>query len=249
MQEPCDHILHPLHPGRGSLSVRGLGGIRHVLCVRVRCLPQNLESGVILNLPPLCMSAKQGGTCVWCYGPRTRSPLHLTTPPNLRLIEDLKKGQTFILHYLDDFMALGFDEALVAKVTSSLVKILVDKRCLILPGSVLAPVGSLAWLGTQFDFVSGSITNLEGAMVVAVAKWLVLATGFCARKRVQSATRKLKRLARPHACLSLVLAGRCAHSLWGPGVFRHTPTAILRSLASVLALSFKVWSPLPSIAV
>ena len=134
------------------------------------------------------------------------------------------------------------------------------------PKSVLASVMSLAWLGKQFDLVSGSITNSEGAMTVAVAKWLVLATGFCIRKRVESAIRKLRWLARPHTpcvfrfisppslravfllstvlcpcCavgfLSPVLAGPCAHSLWGPRFLPHTLIAILRSLALVLALA------------
>ena len=97
------------------------------------------------------------------------------------------------------------------------------------------------------DFVSGSITNPEGVMAVAKAKWLVLAIGFCTRKRMQSAMGKLRWLARPYACLSPVLVGACAHSLWGPRFLPHTPIVMLRRLASVLALSFKVWCPLPSI--
>ena len=87
-----------------------------------------------------------------------------------------------------------------------------------------------------------------GAMAVAVAKWLGRpdsATGFCTRKRVQSALGKLRWLARPHACLSPVMARPCAHSLWGPRF--HTPIAVFRSLALVLALSFKVWPPWPFI--
>ena len=107
-------------------------------------------------------------------------------------IKDLKAGQTFILHYLDDFMVLSFDKALVAEVTASLVKLLVDKGFLISPKSVLAPVRSLAWLGKQCDLVSGSISNLGGAMAVAVAKRLVLAPGLCTRKRVQNAFGKLR---------------------------------------------------------
>ena len=86
-------------------------------------------------------------------------------------------------------------------------------------------------------------------MVVAAAKWFLLATGFCTRQRIQSAIGEIRWLGRPHACLSPVLAGPCAHSLWGPRFLPHTPIVILRSLASVLALSFNVWSPLPSIAV
>ena len=77
-------------------------------------------------------------------------------------------------------------------------------------------------------------------MAVAIAKWLVLATGFCRWKRVQSAIGKLRWLARPHACLSLVMAGPCAHSWWGPRFLPHTPLAILRNFASVLAISFQV---------
>ena len=38
---------------------------------------------------------------------------------------------------------------------------------------MLDPVQKLAWLGKQFDFVSGSISNSGGARAVAVAKWLV----------------------------------------------------------------------------
>ena len=162
-------------------------------------------------------------------------------------IKGLKKGQTLILHYLDDFMVLGKDKALVSEVTESLVILLEGKGCLISPKSMLKPVQRLAWLGKQFDFVTGSISNSGGAMAVAVAKWLVLATGICTRKRVQSAIGKMRWLARPHAFLSPVLAGPIAHSLWGPRFLPHTPIAILRGLATVLALSFKVWSPLRSI--
>lgn len=78
-------------------------------------------------------------------------------------IKDLKKGQTLILHRLDDLMVLGFDKALVTEVTASLVKILVDKGCLIPPKLALAPARSLAWLGKQFDFFSGTNFQLGGS--------------------------------------------------------------------------------------
>ena len=65
-------------------------------------------------------------------------------------------------------------------------------------------------------------------MAVAVAKWLVLATGICTRKRVQSAIGKMRWLARPHDFLSPVLGGPIAHSLWGPRFLPHTPIATLR---------------------
>ena len=123
----------------------------------------------------------------------------------------------------------------------------VDKGCLISPKSVLILVQKLAWLGKQFDFLSGSISNSGGAMAVVVAKWLVLATWVCTRKRVQSAIGNLRWLARPHAFSSPVMAGSCAHSLWGPRFLPQTPFAILKSLASVLAWSFNVRSPLASI--
>ena len=79
-------------------------------------------------------------------------------------IKGLKKGQTLILHYLDDFMVLGKDKALVSEVTESLVILLEGKGCLISPKSVLEPVQRLAWLGKQFDFVTGSISNSGGAV-------------------------------------------------------------------------------------
>ena len=74
-------------------------------------------------------------------------------------------------------------------------------------------------------------------MATAVAKWLVLATGVCTGKMVQSAIGKMRWLARPHAFLSLVMVGPCAHSLRGARFLPHTPLAMLRSLASVLVLS------------
>ena len=159
-------------------------------------------------------------------------------------LKDLKKGQTLVLHYLDDFMVLGHDRARVTEVTSQMIFFLVDKGCLISPKSVLEPVQSLHWLGKHFDLVSGRITNTGGALEVAVAKWLVLSVGHCTRKRVQSAIGKIRWLARPHPCLSPVSAGPCAHTLWGPSFLPHTPIAILRNLASVLALSFKGLVPL-----
>ena len=106
----------------------------------------------------------------------------------------------------------------------------------------MSPLQILVWLGKQFNLLSGSICNTDGAMAMAVAKWLILATGFCTRKRIQSAVGKLNWIARPHASLSSVLAGPCAHSLWGPRFLPHTFIAILRSLASV---SFKGRPPLP----
>ena len=77
-------------------------------------------------------------------------------------IQCFKKAQTLILYCWEDFIVLGFDEALVAEATISLVNTLVGKVCLILPESFLAPVRSLAWLGKQFDLASGSMTNSEG---------------------------------------------------------------------------------------
>ena len=59
-------------------------------------------------------------------------------------IKGLKVGQTMISHYLDDFMVLGKDKALVSEVTKSLVNLLEEKGCLISPKSVLSPVQRLA---------------------------------------------------------------------------------------------------------
>ena len=59
--------------------------------------------------------------------------------------KDLKKGPTLILRYLDEFMVLRHDKALLAEVTNYLVKLLVDKGCLISPKLVSDPVRKHVW--------------------------------------------------------------------------------------------------------
>ena len=158
-------------------------------------------------------------------------------------LSDLKPGQILILHYLDDFMVLGVDRGQVQLVTVSVVEMLEDKGFLVSPKSKLEPTQELTWLGKSFDLVKGHVGNTDGGMLVGLAKWLILATGYCTRKRIQSAVGKFRWLARPHEYISPLLAGPCAHSLWGPPYLSHTPIHLLRSLASVYALGLTGWSP------
>ena len=95
----------------------------------------------------------------------------------------------------------------------------------------MEPTQQIAWwLGKLCDFRWGHISNSKGALAVAVAKWLNLATGMGTRKRVQSAVGKFQWMARPHPFLSPLSSGPCAHYLWAP-------VAVLGSLASVLGLA------------
>mmetsp|Transcript_16530 Transcript_16530/g.29444 ORF Transcript_16530/g.29444 Transcript_16530/m.29444 type:complete len:269 (+) Transcript_16530:6939-7745(+) len=160
-------------------------------------------------------------------------------------LKALVKGQTFVPHYLGDLMVSGLDKALVAEVTKSLVAILVEKGCLISPKSKLDPVQEMQCSEKSLEIKSGKVSNTDRALSVVLAKWLVLARSFCTRKRVQSAIGKLRWLARPHDFLSLVMAGLCAHVLWGPKYLPFTPVAMLSSPGSVLALSYTGRIPLP----
>ena len=152
-----------------------------------------------------------------------------------------------ILHYLDDFMVLGVDRVRVGEVTDDVVAMLQGKGFIVSPKSKLVPTQELTWLGKDFDLVRGHVGNTNGGMLVGLAKWLILATSYCTRKRVQSALSKFRWLARPHEYISPLLAGPCAHSIWGPKYLPHPPVALLRSPASVFGLGLTGWSPVQDI--
>ena len=62
----------------------------------------------------------------------------------------------------------------------------------------MEPVTVLRWVGKVFDFDLGRINNLEGGLAVGLAKWLVLPTGACTRKKLASAVGKFRWLGAQH---------------------------------------------------
>ena len=117
-------------------------------------------------------------------------------------LADLKLAQLFILHYLDDFMVLGVDREGVDDLTKEVVEMLQDKGFLVSPKSKSEPTQDLTWPGKSFDLVKGHVGNTDRGMLVGLAKWLVLATGYCNSKGIQSAVGKFRWLARPHEYIS-----------------------------------------------
>ena len=128
---------------------------------------------------------------------------------------------------MDDFIVLGVDKVQVSVVTESVVDMDKGKGFLVSPKSKLEPTHELTWLRKSFDLVKGHVGNTDGGMLVGLAKWLILATSYCTRKRIQSAVGKFRWLARPHEYISPLLAGPCAHTLRGPPYLSHTPIHLL----------------------
>ena len=158
-------------------------------------------------------------------------------------LSGLELGQVILLHYLDDLLFLGRDGVVVGKVARRARSLLVAAGFIISDKSVLEPTQHIPWLGKEFNLVEGVISNSEGSLAMAVAKWLVLGTGMCTIKLLRSTLGKLRWLGMPHMLMSPFLAGVYAHTLWGPTYLQATPVAILRAFASVIALAATGWSP------
>mmetsp|Transcript_112384 Transcript_112384/g.195192 ORF Transcript_112384/g.195192 Transcript_112384/m.195192 type:complete len:527 (+) Transcript_112384:257-1837(+) len=157
---------------------------------------------------------------------------------------NLKKGETLILHYLDDFCIIGGNKDEVRRVTNDWVCLLREHGFVVSPKSILEPAKRIKWLGKKLCLEGeGCILNLDGALESALAKWLRFSVTPCTRKKVRSMVGKLSWLARPTVYIAPFIAGAYAHTLWGPYYSSHAPISLLRNFASLLALAHVGWRP------
>ena len=82
-----------------------------------------------------------------------------------------------VLHYLDDFLVIGFGASNVRSAARRLGDLLREEGAIIGPKSILDPVSSIIWLGKRL-VLSGpnrGVFVLEDQWVVLVGLWLRIA--------------------------------------------------------------------------
>ena len=150
-----------------------------------------------------------------------------------------------VLHYLDDFLVIGYGKARVGSVSQRLCDALRKVGAVISTKSVLEPVPEIQWLG-KWLVLSG-----DGAGVFPKGQGGAALLGLWIRATVLPLTRKHARRIlgrfiwslRPAVGFAPFLSGWWAHCQWGPNGLQICPLSLVQSLLHCLLLSYRAWKP------
>ena len=93
------------------------------------------------------------------------------------LLQKLNFVSVMVLHYLDDFLVIGFCASNVRSAARRLSDLLREEEAIISPKSILDPVPSIVWTGKRLVLSGPSrgVFVLEDQWVVLVGLWLIIA--------------------------------------------------------------------------
>ena len=137
-----------------------------------------------------------------------------------------------VLHYLDDFVVIGYGKAKVGSVSQRLCDALGKAGAVISTKSVLEPVPEIQWFG-KWLVLSG-----DGAAVFSKGQGGATLLGLWIRAAALPLTRKHARCIlgrfiwclRPAVGFALFLSGWWAHCQWGPNWLQNCPLSLVQSL-------------------
>ena len=163
------------------------------------------------------------------------------------LLHKLHFVSVLLLHYLDDFLVIGFGAGNVRSAARRLVDLLSEEGAIISPKSILDPVSSITWLGKRL-VLSGpnsGVFVLQDQWVVLVGLWLRIALFPLSQKFARRVIGRLSWALRPKVGVCPLLAGWWSHVAWGLTFLPSTPLKLVFSALHCLVMARCGWSPRP----
>ena len=150
-----------------------------------------------------------------------------------------------VLHYLDDFLVVGYGKSRVGSVAQRLCDALRRAGAVISTKSVLDPVLEIQWLGKRL------VLSGDGAGVFSKGQGGAALLGLWIRAAVLPLTRKHARgilgrfiwSLRPTVGFAPFLSGWWAHWQLGATRLQNCTLSLLQSLLHCLLLSYRAWRP------
>ena len=155
----------------------------------------------------------------------------------------LDTSGVLVLHYLDDFLVIGYGKAKVGSVSQRLCDALRKAGAVISTKSVLEPVPEIQWLG-KWLVLSGDRAEVfpkgqGGAALLGL--WIRAAVLPLTRKHARHILGRFIWSVRPAVWFAPFLSGWWAHCQWGPNWLQNCPLSLVRSLLHCLLISYRAW--------
>ena len=161
------------------------------------------------------------------------------------LLQGLDLVSVLVLHYLDDFLVLGFGAGNVRSAAARLCDLLGREGAIISPKSILEPVPSIVWLGKQL-VLSGAgqgVFVVTNQWIVLLGLWLRVALLPLSRKLARRVFGRFSWALRPQVGACPFLAGWWSHVMWGSSFLPSAPLKLVHSLLHCLVMSRRGWTP------
>ena len=161
------------------------------------------------------------------------------------ILERLSLVSVLVLHYLDDFLIVGYGSDNVRSAAHQLCSSLRLEGAIISPKSVLEPVPELDWLGKHL-VLSGAragVYAMAGGWQILVGLWLRTAVLPLSRQQARRVVGRFSWALRPQVGACPFLAGWRCHVLWGDSFVRACPRSLVLSLLHCLVMVRRGWVP------
>ena len=175
----------------------------------------------------------------WQYSPVICRTVLGYLPQGLDLVSVL------VLHYLDDFLVLGFGAGNVRLAAARLGDLLGRQGAIISPKSILEPVPSIVWLGKKL-VLSGAgqgVFVVPNQWIVLLGLWLRVALLPLSRKLARRVIGRFSWALRPQVGACPFLAGWWSRVMWGSSFLPSAPLKLVHSLLHCLVMSRRGWAP------
>ena len=150
-----------------------------------------------------------------------------------------------VMHYLDDFLVVGYGKARAGSVAQRQCDALRRARDVISTKSVLEPVHEIQWLG-KWLVLSGDGAGVfpkgqGGGCLLGL--WIRVALLPLICKHARRILGRFIWSLRLTVGFAPLLSGWWAHCQWGANCLRNCPLSLLQSFLHCLLLSYKAWKP------
>ena len=158
------------------------------------------------------------------------------------IVASLGFSNVLVLHYLDDFLLVGYSKPRVREASAKLCDALTRAGAIISVKSVLEPTQEIMWLGKWLSFsrTSGGVQPHSLGWIALAGLWLRAAVLPMTCKQAQRILGRFTWAIRPSVgCMPM--AGWWMFCVWGPNWVQNCPLNLLQSLCHCLVMALEGW--------
>ena len=161
------------------------------------------------------------------------------------ILDRLYLVSVLVLHYLDDFLVVGFGSGNVRSAAGQLCSALRLEAAIISPKSILEPVPEIDWLGKRL-VLSGELAGvfaMAGGWQILIGLWLHTTILPMSRQHARRVVGRFSWALRPQIGACPFLASWWCHIIWGDSFVRACPLKLVLSLLHCVVMVRRGWTP------
>ena len=165
------------------------------------------------------------------------------------ILASLGFSDVLVLHYLDDFLFVGYGKSCVREASATLCDTSKSAGAIISVKSVLEPTQEITWLGKWLSFsrTSGGVQPHSVGWTALVGLWLRAAVLPMSHKQARRILGRFTQAIRPPVGCMPFLAGWWSFCVWGPNLVQNCPVNLPHSLCHCLIMALEGWKLAPLI--